>query len=110
LRIVADDQHCIICERNKEEDAPAVEEIKPTFTHGKLYSYRWQKRRRLHLMQEPLCRRCSQEGRVTAAEVVDHIEPHRYDINKFILGKLQSLCASCHSKIKQQEEVNARIS
>jgi 5-methylcytosine-specific restriction enzyme A len=40
------------------------------------------------------------EGRVVAAEVADHVEPHHNDINKFMLGKLQSLCASCHSSTK----------
>jgi 5-methylcytosine-specific restriction endonuclease McrA len=83
-----------------------MDEIKPTFTHGQLYGSKWQRRRRLQLRLEPLCRMCAQQGRVTAAEVADHIEPHRYDINKFILGKLQSLCQGCHSKIKQQREVN----
>jgi 5-methylcytosine-specific restriction enzyme A len=77
--------------------------VKPMFTHGQLYSYKWQKRARLQLMQEPCCRLCAQEGRVTAAEVVDHIEPHKGDINKFY-GPLQSLCKWHHDSVKQQME------
>jgi 5-methylcytosine-specific restriction protein A len=82
-----------------------MSERKPTFTHGQLYGWRWQKRARLQLMQEPLCRMCAREGRIEAATCADHIEPHRNDINKFY-GPIQSLCGSCHSKIKQQQEIN----
>ena len=47
-------------------------------------------------------------GRVTAASVADHVEPHRGDPVKFE-GPLQSLCASCHSSIKQSLERTGRI-
>jgi hypothetical protein len=47
---------------------------------------------------------CLHEGKVIPAEVVDHIVPHKGDINSFWLGELQSLCASHHSKSKQQIE------
>jgi 5-methylcytosine-specific restriction protein A len=43
---------------------------------------------------------------VTAASVADHIEPHKHDVNRFFLGRLQSLCASCHSRLKQQVEAS----
>jgi 5-methylcytosine-specific restriction protein A len=44
---------------------------------------------------------CFAAGRIMPATCVDHIEPHRRDYNKFCLGKLQSLCASCHSGAKR---------
>jgi hypothetical protein len=44
-------------------------------------------------------------GRVTPATVADHVVAHGGDWNRFLLGKLQSLCASCHSGGKQFEEV-----
>jgi 5-methylcytosine-specific restriction enzyme A len=43
---------------------------------------------------------CLKEGRTTPATCVDHVEPHKGDYNKFVLGKLQSLCATCHSSTK----------
>jgi hypothetical protein len=68
--------------------------------------WRWRKRARLQLAEHPLCAICLQSGKVEAAKVCDHIEPHRGDVNKFWTGPLQSLCWSCHSMIKQQQEVN----
>jgi len=38
---------------------------------------------------------------VTAARICDHVEPHRGDVNKFWLGKLQSLCRNCHESRKR---------
>jgi hypothetical protein len=56
------------------------------------------------LRVEPLCRMCLAEGKVVAATTADHIEPHGGDINKFWLGRLQSLCTSYHSGRKQRLE------
>lgn len=66
---------------------------------------RWRRRRAEHLAQEPLCRYCKEQGRITVADVADHIEPHRGDKHKFYYGELQSLCHQCHSSVKQREEV-----
>ena len=66
---------------------------------------RWQNLRRHQLMTHPLCKFCLEQGKVEPATVADHIEPHNDNINKFWTGKLQSLCASCHSGAKQQIEV-----
>jgi 5-methylcytosine-specific restriction enzyme A len=41
---------------------------------------------------------------VVAAQVADHIVPHRGDSQLFWLGDLQSLCWSHHSGSKQVEE------
>jgi 5-methylcytosine-specific restriction endonuclease McrA len=60
----------------------------------------WLRRRAHQLRVEPLCRLCAQEGRLTPATVVDHVTPHKGDYNMFRLGKLQSLCARCHSSTK----------
>ncbi|WP_232729590.1 HNH endonuclease [Herbaspirillum huttiense] len=57
------------------------------------------------LTSEPLCRFCSLQRRNRAADIVDHIEPHRGDEAKFFdPNNLQSLCKSCHDSIKQQLE------
>jgi 5-methylcytosine-specific restriction enzyme A len=68
---------------------------------GHLYGKRWRKRARHQLQIEPLCRMCASEGRITAASVVDHIIPHRGDINSFWLGELQSLCTFHHNSTKK---------
>lgn len=47
---------------------------------------------------------CLARGVTTPATVADHVVPHHNDPNAFILGQLQSLCASCHSGPKQRIE------
>lgn len=66
---------------------------------------RWRRRRAAQLQEFPLCRMCSDLGRVVPATVADHIIPHRGDSDLFWTGALQSLCDSHHSSAKQREEV-----
>jgi len=78
-----------------------------------LYSM-WQWRgprgiRAMRLSEEPLCRTCLAAGRYTAATDVDHIEPHRGNVEKFLnYENTQSLCKSCHSR-KTLGEANRGI-
>ena len=65
---------------------------------------RWRRIRKRQLELEPLCRFCLAQGLPVPATTVDHIEPHRGDLDAFWRGKLQSLCSSCHSKLKQDNE------
>ena len=72
---------------------------------GRLYNSRaWRKRAMRQLADEPMCRICASQRRVTAATVADHIEPHRGDSEQFWNGSLQSLCAPCHSGPKQVQD------
>ena len=64
------------------------------------YGGDWRKVRNSYIMHNPLCEQCSRQGRVTAAQDVDHIvpfkgkdDPLRLDWNNF-----QSLCRRCHNK------------
>lgn len=61
-------------------------------------------RRLTQLREEPLCRMCRLQGRVTPATVADHVEKHNGDPAKFWHGELQSLCAEHHDATKQAEE------
>ena len=45
-----------------------------------------------------------QRGLVRPATIVDHVEPHRGNWNKFLTGKLQSLCEHCHNADKRMAE------
>ena len=63
------------------------------------YNYRWQKVRKIYLRRNPLCFECLKEGRIEPATVVDHIEPHRGDNEKFWNeDNFQSLCERCHNR------------
>ena len=72
--------------------------------HHLYNSRRWRARRVDQLKHHPLCVMCASDGRVTAATVADHKEPHQGNIKLFWEGPLQSLCESCHNKWKQQIE------
>lgn len=62
----------------------------------------WKRLRAWQLSQEPMCRFCLEVGDVTAATVADHVKNHKGDLSLFFdAANLQSLCASCHSGIKQ---------
>ena len=58
---------------------------------------------------QPLCVMCSAEGRTTAAEVVDHIQPHRGDRALFWDStNWQSLCKQHHDSDKARLERGSR--
>lgn len=47
---------------------------------------------------------CEREGKITAASVCDHVDPHRGDPVKFWFGPFQSLCQPHHDSTKQKAE------
>jgi len=62
------------------------------------YGADWRKVRALVLAEEPLCRLCSEAGRVEAATEVDHIEPFHglHDPRRLDPANLRPLCGPCH--------------
>jgi hypothetical protein len=60
---------------------------------------RWQRLRKRQLEAEPLCQFCLERGIVTAANVVDHVVPHKGDWTAFVTGELQNLCEPCHKSL-----------
>ena len=69
--------------------------------------YHWAERRTAQLLAEPFCRECARSGLRNRATDVDHIQPHRGDVELFTKGALQSLCHSCHSR-KTMREMNQK--
>lgn len=62
------------------------------------YGHKWRRYRIAFLREHPLCVDCEREGRVTAATVVDHIEPHRGDERLFWQeSNHQPLCERHHN-------------
>ena len=79
-----------------------------TTSNQRGYNYEWQKARLVHLNDNPLCVYCQREGRVAAANTVDHVVAHRGDMTIFWdRDNWMSLCAPCHSSKKQREEAQA---
>ena len=70
----------------------------------KLYGKRWQAARAAWIATYPLCVECERQGRTTAATDVDHITPHRGNMERFWdVSNWQALCASCHAKKTRRE-------
>ena len=63
------------------------------------YGRRWQKKRDRFLKKNPLCAECLKEGIIEVATTVDHIEPHKGDMELFWDEEnWQSLCTPHHNK------------
>lgn len=77
------------------------------------YGYRWQKARKVYLGQHPLCvmHWARIPPQLVTATIVDHKRPHQGDpILFWSEWNWQSLCATCHSAIKQRLEKSGRPS
>lgn len=71
----------------------------------KMYNSRWYKARKQFLLKHPLCEECKNEGVVIAAEVVDHVIPHKGDEKLFWdESNWQALCKHCHDKKTAKED------
>jgi 5-methylcytosine-specific restriction endonuclease McrA len=74
-----------------------------------LYGHRWRKERLHFLRLNPLCVYCLELGATKAAEVVDHIVPHKGSHDLFWdVENWQPLCKRCHDSVKQKEEATGR--
>jgi 5-methylcytosine-specific restriction protein A len=73
-------------------------ENRPSY-HSWYNSPRWRHARLLFLKDNPLCVYCKIEGRLTPAQIVDHIVSHKGDYGLFwSKDNWQSLCKACHDK------------
>lgn len=61
-------------------------------------STRWRRLRRLVLLDEPFCRTCRAQGRLTVTIDIDHIRKHDGSPALFWdRANLQGLCKACHT-------------
>jgi len=98
------------CERhrrqvNKEYNRYTRDEDNKSFYN----SQAWRRLSRLQLQREPLCAECMKTGRITPAEITDHIQPIRDGGTRLDLENLQSLCRACHNKKHRGGESNLFI-
>ena len=69
------------------------------------YGRQWQALRNRFIAQHPYCVECMKQGRLTFAQEVDHITPHRGDPRLlYDEDNLQSLCKVCHSRKTARED------
>ena len=63
------------------------------------YTWRWRQFAKRYLELNPLCVHCLDAGRTEPATEVDHIVPHRGDMEAFwraVPNGVQALCHDCH--------------
>lgn len=58
----------------------------------------WRRLAAIQIKREPLCAECLKVGRITPAQIADHIYPIREGGQKYDLDNLQSLCRACHNR------------
>lgn len=69
------------------------------------YDYKWQQARAVFLKEHSLCVMCLEQGKFTKSTIVDHIQPHRMNMELFWdKGNWQALCKHCHDKHKKRIE------
>lgn len=63
------------------------------------YGYKWKKARDGFLAYNPLCAQCLKHELTVAANVVDHIIPHKGNMKLFWnRDNWQPLCVTCHNR------------
>ena len=71
--------------------------------HQRGYGAKWQKAAAAWLAKHPLCEECKKADRITSADCVDHVRPHRGDMKLFWDPRnWQSLCSTCHARKTRQ--------
>ena len=87
-------------DRDRETDSRRDPAIRALYK-----SSRWLRARALFLTRHPLCAECERQGRLSPANTVDHITPHRGDTDSFWdEDGWQPLCGSCHSRKTARED------
>jgi len=66
-------------------------------------SARWRRLRAAKLAKNPLCETCELDGRIVAANTVDHRTPIKHGGDPWSWDNLQSQCGPCHSRKSAQE-------
>ena len=91
-------------------DSPNINDLQAMTGRNKLYGRRWRRLRQQYLADHPLCVFCTNEGRVSTATELDHIQKHEGNPELFYdVENLQGLCAHHHRSTKAQMERSGGI-
>jgi 5-methylcytosine-specific restriction protein A len=72
--------------------------------NGFYQSWKWRKKSKLFLANNPLCVECKKLGIITQATETDHIKPISQGGEIWDNDNLQALCKSCHAKKSAKEK------
>jgi 5-methylcytosine-specific restriction enzyme A len=85
----------IYCEKHK----PKHNDTYRPSAYQRGYTGAWRRYRQAFLIKSPLCAECMRRGLIREAKVVDHITPHKGNMDIFWdESNHQSLCIRCHNK------------
>lgn len=89
--------------KTKPQPTLEIKQGKPEY--NRLYNNdRWRAASKQYRAEHPLCAECERHGVVKPAECVDHIEPHKGNLELFwSVDNWQSLCNACHSSKSARE-------
>jgi 5-methylcytosine-specific restriction protein A len=76
-------------------------------SHALYNLWAWRKTngiREQQLEEKSLCEECLLHGITEEATDVDHVVPHKGDMDAFLNGELRSLCHPCHSRKTMREQ------
>ena len=98
--VESDERYCATHSREHQQEMDA----RRGNAASRGYGARWRKYREAYLRAKPLCEECEREHCVSAANVVDHIEPHKGD-HKLMWDPRnhQALCKQCHDRKTARE-------
>ena len=89
--------------KSRPQQKKEAEKKRPS-SHKRGYTRKWAEAREHYLIENPLCAECTKHDIVEAASEVDHIIPHKGDMELFWDRKnWQGLCKPCHSKKTMKE-------
>jgi 5-methylcytosine-specific restriction protein A len=92
-----------VCSRCYSTNCKCKRDPRPSATQ-RGYNSKWERASKLFLFDHPLCEECLRQGRIKAADCVDHIIPHGGDVELFWqLENWQALCSSCHGRKTRSE-------
>ena len=90
------------CEEHAKQEAQRYERYQRDHTVKKRYGCAWKRERDRFIASHPLCQRCKERGKITAAQEVHHIIPLSQG-GTHDETNLMALCTSCHSEITARE-------
>jgi len=84
------------CDRHRKQEQRRQDERRGSAAE-RGYDARWQRARLIFLQKNPLCIECQKEGHIEPATVVDHIVPHKGNVDLFWdESNWQPLCRKHH--------------
>ena len=86
------------CEKHRIQERRELDSLRDS-SAARGYGFRWRVARKAFLGQNPLCVKCYTAGILRAATVIDHIIPHKGEMELFWdKSNWQALCKRCHDQ------------